>query len=97
MKHLKLYEDIFDDWDEEEEVPNENMPTDLKRKEYFKYKGRNVRIREDSNYYTSNSSNPRDTDGIIVSIDNYDSHIFKVHWDNGGKNSYRAKDLKLID
>lgn len=58
-----------------------------------------VRIAKDSEYYTDETRNPKDTVGTISDIgqwgDSSEDHQIHVLWFNGHANSYRESDLKL--
>ena len=52
-----------------------------------------VRIAKTSSYYSDSSSNPKDTDGKVISINSSDEHMYRVKWTNGEDNTYRESDL----
>lgn len=59
------------------------------------YVGQRVVVREDSEYYGLDPSNPKNIGGTIVGF-YYDDHPFKVDWDNGTTNVYRTEDLEVV-
>lgn len=59
-----------------------------------------VRIREDSEYYRNEVCNPKDVDGVIISVEeggeeHEEAFYIRVDWSNSHHNSYREKDLEL--
>lgn len=58
-----------------------------------------VRIRKDSKYYGIDNSNPKDIEGKIIRIYDYDSDVLNINvlWDNKKENVYNESDLELIE
>jgi len=58
--------------------------------------GDRVKIATTSEYYEyyGEDNNPKDTEGIIYEINDYNLGIY-VKWDNGRYNTYNSEDLKL--
>jgi len=57
--------------------------------------GDEVMISESSIYYGRSKCNPKDVEGVIISILGEGSHW--VQWSNGGYNKYKASDLIMVE
>jgi hypothetical protein len=89
------WNDISIDWNNIKIVHPENNKNCL---------GKNVLIVPNSDFYGTNFSgiswyyNPKNTIGEIIKIvDSKNEFFFWVKWNNGEENSYRKKDLTLIN
>lgn len=58
--------------------------------------GDKVKIRKDSKYYRGHEENPRDTEGEVIEVKNYDGLHIRVKWLTGSLNHYNTSDLEFV-
>jgi len=103
LRRFENFDWTDNDFDFEEDAPSKwsEFPIYDDLKKYRQLINKTVRIKPHSRYYNdSYSTNPKDMDGIIISIDRDiitqpDVHSINVKWENRQTNVYTKDDLLI--